>query len=118
MKISTHDARIKAGPAGRGGSLTVPGLFFRALIPLGPLLWGLAPCPGCAARVAVAPFPARPDTVSPGSLHGPFDGQVVDQQSGNPIPAALILGTWVYERRGALPMTAITQSTSVLTKSD
>ncbi len=44
-----------------------------------------------------APFPARPDTVVPGLLVGPFDGQVLDAATGKPIEGAYVLGSWAME---------------------
>lgn len=52
---------------------------------------------GCAPVVAEAPFPARSDTVEPGDLLGPFDGRVVDAQSGKPLPGALVQAIWSFE---------------------
>jgi hypothetical protein len=52
---------------------------------------------GCAAPAAVAPFPARPDTVLAGDLAGPFDGRVVDADSGKPVEGASVLASWAFE---------------------
>lgn len=52
---------------------------------------------GCAPLVAQAPFSARADTVVPGDLLGPFDGRVVDAQSGKPLPGALVQALWTFE---------------------
>jgi hypothetical protein len=73
---------------------------------------------GCTGQVAQAPFRIRPDTTNWGSLLGPFDGQVVDQGTGNPISGALVLGTWSYESENgpAVPVSAYSQS--VITSSD
>jgi hypothetical protein len=68
---------------------------------LGLSLVGAAGLTACRAQVAQAPFPVRPDTVVPGDLRGPFDGRVIDSASGNPVPAALVIGTWAYRSRGA-----------------
>lgn len=76
-------------------------------------LWGLLGLSACAGPIALAPFPIRPDTVIPGSLLGPFDGQVVDHASGNPIAGALVLGTWAFETPAglAIPEASHTEST-------
>ncbi|MCS6911861.1 MAG: hypothetical protein RMK29_12005 [Myxococcales bacterium] len=73
---------------------------------------------GCAGPLVQAPFPERPDTVRPGSLRGPFDGQVLDRASGNPISSALVIGCWSYEHSGPLPAPVAARSVSVLTGSD
>jgi hypothetical protein len=52
---------------------------------------------GCAPVVAEAPFPARPDTVEPGDLVGPFDGRVVDAATGHPLAGALVFASWGLE---------------------
>lgn len=52
---------------------------------------------GCAPAIAEAPFPARGDTVVPGDLLGPFDGRVVDAQSGKPIAGAIVQASWSFE---------------------
>src|SRR5258706_1823513 len=51
----------------------------------------------CAPVVQVASFPARPDTAVPGDLLGPFDGRVVDADSGKPIAGALVFASWGFE---------------------
>lgn len=99
MRVTTTPARIKRP--------------FSALPALVALL-GVA----CAGPTVQAPFPERPDTVRPGSLRGPFDGQVVEAANGNPVSSALVLGSWGFERPGALPGPAGTVTRSVLTRSD
>jgi hypothetical protein len=55
----------------------------------------LATATACGASgVRPAPFRARPDSVDPGSLLGPYDGKVVDAASGDPIAGALVYATW------------------------
>lgn len=44
--------------------------------------------------VRTAPFRARPDSVEPGNLLGPFDGRVTDAASGDPVAGALVYATW------------------------
>ncbi len=51
----------------------------------------------CAPAIAQAPFPARSDTVVPGDLLGPFDGKVIDAQSGKPIAGAIVQASWAFE---------------------
>lgn len=93
-----------------------PGAFSRALRAAG--LCGSLALGACAAPIAVAPFPARPDTVIPGNLRGPFDGQVVDQGTGNPIAGALVLGSWAFESAAGLPTPEAAYTESTLTGND
>lgn len=55
----------------------------------------LAACSG--ARVRNAPFRARPDSVKPGTLLGPFDGRVVDASTGDPVAGALVYASWSFQ---------------------
>ena len=55
-----------------------------------------------AAKVRPAPFRARPDSVAPGSLLGPFDGKVVDAGTGEPVTGALVYATWTFQSGTAL----------------
>jgi hypothetical protein len=58
----------------------------------------LLACGGCGPIVERAPFPARPDSVRPGDLLGPYDGKVVDGDSERPIAGALVAASWAFER--------------------
>jgi hypothetical protein len=49
------------------------------------------------AQVRTAPYRVRPDSVKPGSLLGPFDGQVKDAVSGDPVTGALVYATWTFQ---------------------
>ena len=61
-------------------------------------LWvGLGLFSGCAGPSALAPFPARPDTVVAGDLRGPFEGQVLDADSGKVVEGATVVGSWAWE---------------------
>ncbi|MFH0899847.1 MAG: hypothetical protein V2A73_04380 [Pseudomonadota bacterium] len=72
---------------------------------------------GCATRSArIAPFRARPDSVAAGNLKGPFDGQVVDVETGRPIGGAMICGTWELAEGTVFPIPA--GSIEHVTKSD
>ena len=58
----------------------------------------LALLSGCPSKqVRTAPFRARPDSVSPGDLRGPFDGKVVDGANGRPVAGAMVYATWTLE---------------------
>jgi len=46
-----------------------------------PLLVALLATAGCGPLVERAPFPARPDSVRPADLLGPYDGKVIDADS-------------------------------------
>jgi hypothetical protein len=53
--------------------------------------------PGCGPTIGQAPFAARPDTLQPGDLMGPFDGTVVDTETERPIAGATIAASWAFE---------------------
>lgn len=73
---------------------------------------------GCAAVSAEAPFPARPDTTEPGDLRGPFDGRVLDVDTGKPIEGATVVGSWAYESGRALSGPSAAASAVAETDSD
>ncbi len=73
---------------------------------------------GCAAQVALAPFPERPETVTPGNLLGPFEGQVVDSATGNPIAGALVYCTWAYEQSPGLLSPVAARDHATQTRAD
>jgi hypothetical protein len=52
----------------------------------------------CAPIVENAPFSARPDTLRPGDLLGPFEGTVIDAESERPVSGAVVEGIWAFER--------------------
>jgi hypothetical protein len=52
----------------------------------------------CGPVVENAPFLARPDTLRPGSLAGPFDGLVLDGETDRPMAGAVVAGSWAFER--------------------
>jgi hypothetical protein len=52
----------------------------------------------CAPIVERAAFPERPDSLRPGDLLGPFDGQVLDAETDRPVAGATVSGTWAFER--------------------
>ena len=43
-----------------------------------------------------APFRRRPDSVEPGALRGPFDGRVLDADTGRPVAGAMIYASWSF----------------------
>jgi hypothetical protein len=61
------------------------------------LLW-LLPVIACAPLVRPATFVGARDQVTDATLLGPFDGQVVDAATGEPVADAVVVGTWAYDR--------------------
>lgn len=53
---------------------------------------------GCGPIIEQAPFPARPDTVTPGDLLGPYDGRVFEAEGDKPVPGAIVVGSWTFQR--------------------
>jgi hypothetical protein len=47
-------------------------------------------------QVRPAPFRARPDSVDPGDLRGPFDGKVIDSETDRPIAGAQVYAVWSF----------------------
>lgn len=66
----------------------------------------------------MAPFPGRPDTVVPGNLRGPFDGRVVEGDSGKPVEGAAVLAAWVFDEGIGLVGPAEAQASLVETDTD
>jgi hypothetical protein len=58
------------------------------------LLGLVAACTPPAARPAT--FRARPDSVEPGDLRGPFDGKVVDSETERPVAGATVYAVWSF----------------------
>jgi hypothetical protein len=52
----------------------------------------------CAPVVRPASFVGARDQVTDVSLLGPFDGQIVDANTGEPIREAVVVGVWSYDR--------------------
>lgn len=52
----------------------------------------------CGPMVERAPFSVRPDAIERGDLLGPFDGLVVDAETGRPVPGAVVEASWAFER--------------------
>jgi hypothetical protein len=64
----------------------------------GPLLVGTLLLVACAPIVRPAPFQGARNQVTDTSLLGPFDGQIVDQATGEPVQDAVVVGVWSYDR--------------------
>lgn len=69
-----------------------------ALALLGSLTLLGTPSLGCAPIVRPAPFKGARNQVTDTSLLGPFDGQIVDAATGEPIQDAVVVGVWSYDR--------------------
>ena len=59
--------------------------------------------PACGPMVERSGFPARPDSVRPGELLGPYDGKVLDADTERPIAGALVAASWAFERGIGVP---------------
>jgi hypothetical protein len=81
-------------------------------------LWAMLGLAACSGPIALAPFPSRPDTVTPGSLLGPFDGLVIDQGTTNPVAGALVIGTWAFETATGLTTPEASYTETTQTSSD
>mgnify|MGYP001788284755 CR=1 FL=1 len=53
---------------------------------------------GCAPLVRPATFVGARDQITDATLIGPFDGQVVDIATGEPVADAVVVGVWAYDR--------------------
>ena len=53
---------------------------------------------GCAPLVRPASFAGAPNQVTDAVLTGPFDGQVIDAATGDPVAEAAVIGVWTYAR--------------------
>lgn len=73
---------------------------------------------GCLGPVAQAPFSQRTGLGKPGSLLGPFSGQVLDGSTKNPLASALVIGTWTFEEENALSIPKSSHTVSLITGSD
>lgn len=56
----------------------------------------------CSPIVRSPDFAGAPDRVTDVSLVGPFDGQVVDATTAEPIQGATVVGVWSYDRGDGL----------------
>ncbi|HWM84992.1 MAG TPA: hypothetical protein VNO33_04120 [Kofleriaceae bacterium] len=82
-------------------SLAAPAQALRRSAALAALA-AIALAAACGGGMRAAPFRARPDSVEPGSLLGPFDGKVVDATSGDPVSGALVYATWSFQTGTAM----------------
>ena len=91
MLITSRGWNVATGSTNRQ-----PNMSSRAIRLALPVCLGIALL-GCHNQTTRgASFRARPDSVKPGSLEGPFTGQVVDSSTGEPVSGAFIYATWTY----------------------
>ncbi len=83
--ISTISESVKSAPSGFLSNLAV-------------VAWLATLVSSCGPVVENAPFSARPDTLRPGDLLGPFDGMVVDGETDRPLAGAVVAGSWAFVR--------------------
>jgi hypothetical protein len=74
-----------------GGSLSRP---FR----VAGLAAALLACVGCGPIVREPTFAGAATRVTDVTLIGPFDGQVVDESTSEPLQGATVVGVWSYDR--------------------
>ncbi len=70
------------------------------LVPLAVL--AVVACVGCSPLVRDARFSGARDHVADASLLGPFDGQLVDAVTSEPLVDATVVGVWSYDRGDGL----------------
>jgi len=72
----------------------------RAAVALVALLVGAG---ACGPMIERPPFPARPDSVRPAELLGPYDGKVIDSDTERPVAGAVVAASWAFERGVGVP---------------
>ncbi len=87
--------RASGSAVPRRASVTKPGL---PGLPGLPVILALLWMVGCAPLVRPATFVGARDQVTDASLLGPFDGQVLDATTSEPIADAVVVGVWAYDR--------------------
>gem|GEM_PF-859462 len=69
----------------------------------------------CAPIVRPAPFKGARTQVTGTTLLGPFDGQIVDEATGEPLQDAVVVGVWSYDRGDGFIGPSGSESVSVQT---
>lgn len=72
----------------------------------------------CGPLVTTAPFAEGPNSVREGSLLGPFEGRVVDRDTGQPIEKATVWCGWRFDRGIGSPAPAAARSATTVTNAD
>jgi hypothetical protein len=73
---------------------------------------------GCGPMVERPAFPARPDSVRPADLLGPYDGKVIDGETERPIAGATVAASWAFERGIGVPAPVDAEEVVVQTGAD
>jgi hypothetical protein len=73
---------------------------------------------GCGPVIENARFSARPDSLEPGDLLGPYDGSVVDGETERVVASAVVVGTWAFEHGIGLRGPAFVREVAVETGAD
>ena len=89
------DARVHPSALPRAVACDV-----RAGVALIAALLGVA---ACGPMIERPPFPARPDSVRPAELLGPYDGKVIDSDTERPVAGAVVAASWAFERGVGVP---------------
>jgi hypothetical protein len=97
-------APAAAPHAARGGRGVSPGRAVRRRRGVAPVVLAAAllVATGCSPLVRPAGFAGARDRVSEVSLQGPFDGQVVDETTAEPIQGATVVGVWSFDHGDGL----------------
>jgi len=69
----------------------------------------------CSPIIRPATFEGARGQVTDTSLHGPFDGQVVDAETGDPVHGALVLAIWSYDKGEGFVAPSGSETAHVLT---
>ncbi|HEY4393766.1 MAG TPA: hypothetical protein VGP64_06870 [Polyangia bacterium] len=72
----------------------------------------------CGPLVERPSFPARPDSVRPGELLGPYDGKVIDGDTERPVAGAVVAASWAFERGLGVPGPASSEEVVTQTGAD
>jgi len=90
--------RMSGREGARAPARTATATVRRLGTPAGAVVLALLWMVGCAPLVRPATFVGARDQVTDASLLGPFDGQVLDATTGEPIADAMVVGVWAYDR--------------------
>lgn len=94
-------------------NVPTPAVSIKLQLTLAAVMCGLS---GCATVIPEAQFVARAGSVVRGDLSGPFDGRVLDRQTGRAVPGAAVLASWGIET--GVGVVAPSASRTFLTSTD